>query len=219
MRTRRRWRRRRKAVFIKNLTKGVHTSVLSHFNHVQLCVTPWTVACQAPLSMALSRQEYSSGLPCPTPGDLPDPGIELTSLTFPPLAGKVFTTSTTWEALTNGAQITCTYCKQEPCDIGTTSILLLPLSHLSSTPTFFVSKFPPSSLLNFHFVFSLLPQRQRLTSGRHLICPEKVHMSSAHDIRHSLSGSCIWMWVLYQRDLLYWVKDSETHQDSLEVSD
>ena len=39
-------------------------------------VTPWTVACQAPLSMGFSRQEYWSGLPFPSPGDLPDPGIE-----------------------------------------------------------------------------------------------------------------------------------------------
>ena len=39
-------------------------------------VTPWTVACQAPLSMAFSRQEYWSGLPVPSPGDLPNPGIE-----------------------------------------------------------------------------------------------------------------------------------------------
>ena len=39
-------------------------------------VTPWTVACQAPLSMRFSRQEYWSGLPFPSPGDLPDPGIE-----------------------------------------------------------------------------------------------------------------------------------------------
>jgi len=38
-------------------------------------VTPWTVACQTPLSMELSRQEYWSGLPFPSPGDLPDPGI------------------------------------------------------------------------------------------------------------------------------------------------
>ena len=37
---------------------------------------PWTVACQAPLSMRFSRQEYRSGLPFPSPGDLPDPGIE-----------------------------------------------------------------------------------------------------------------------------------------------
>ena len=38
--------------------------------------TPWTVACQAPLSMGFSRQEYWSGLPFPSPGDLPDPGIK-----------------------------------------------------------------------------------------------------------------------------------------------
>ena len=42
--------------------------------------TQWTVACQAPLSMGFSRQEYWSGLPCPPPGDLPNPGIEATSL-------------------------------------------------------------------------------------------------------------------------------------------
>ena len=39
-------------------------------------VTPWTVACQAPLFMGFSRQEYWSGLPFPSPGDLPDPGIK-----------------------------------------------------------------------------------------------------------------------------------------------
>ena len=43
---------------------------------VQLFVTPWTVAHQAPPSMEFSRQEYWSGLPFPSPGDLPDPGIE-----------------------------------------------------------------------------------------------------------------------------------------------
>ena len=43
---------------------------------VRLFVTPWTVAHQALLSMEFSRQEYWSGLPCPSPGDLPDPGIE-----------------------------------------------------------------------------------------------------------------------------------------------
>ena len=43
---------------------------------VRLFVTPWTVACQAPLSMGFSRQEYWSGLPLPSPGELPDPGIE-----------------------------------------------------------------------------------------------------------------------------------------------
>ena len=50
--------------------------VLSSFSCVQLLVTPWTVAHQAPPSMGFSRQEYWSGVPCPSPGDLPDPGIE-----------------------------------------------------------------------------------------------------------------------------------------------
>ena len=45
-------------------------------SHVQLFATPWTVACQAPLSMGFLRKEYQSGLPFPSPGDLPDPGIE-----------------------------------------------------------------------------------------------------------------------------------------------
>ena len=45
-------------------------------SHVQLFVTPWTVALQAPPSMGFSRQHYWSGLPFPSPGDLPDPGIE-----------------------------------------------------------------------------------------------------------------------------------------------
>ena len=45
-------------------------------SHVQLFGTPWTVALQAPLFMGFSRQEYRSGLPFPSPGDLPDSGIE-----------------------------------------------------------------------------------------------------------------------------------------------
>ena len=51
-------------------------------NHVRLFVTPWTVAYQALLSMGFSRQEYWSGLPFPSPGDLPDPGIEPRSPTL-----------------------------------------------------------------------------------------------------------------------------------------
>ena len=56
--------------------------LLSHFSRVQLCATPRTAARQAPLSMGSSRQEYWSGLPCPSPGDLPDPGIEPRSPTL-----------------------------------------------------------------------------------------------------------------------------------------
>ena len=62
------------------------------FNCVQLFVTPWTVACQAPLSMEFSGQEYWSGLPFPTPGNLPHPGIETVSPASPALAGKFSTT-------------------------------------------------------------------------------------------------------------------------------
>ena len=58
---------------------------------VQLFATPWPVAHQTPLSMGFSRQEYSSGLPCPPPGDLPDPGIEPLSLMSPSLSGSFFT--------------------------------------------------------------------------------------------------------------------------------
>ena len=56
--------------------------------HIQLFATPWTVARQVPLSMGFSRQEYWTGLPFPTPGDLPDPGIESMS---PALVGRCFT--------------------------------------------------------------------------------------------------------------------------------
>ena len=59
---------------------------------VRLFVTLWTVACQTPLSMEFSKQEYWSELPFPSPGDLPDPGIKPTSLAPPALAGRFFTT-------------------------------------------------------------------------------------------------------------------------------
>ena len=70
--------------------------VLSHFSHVQLFATLWAVACQAPLSMGLSRKEHWSGLPCPPPEDLPEPEIKPASLMSPALAGRFFTTSTSW---------------------------------------------------------------------------------------------------------------------------
>ena len=72
--------------------------MLSCFSHVQLFVTLWTVACQAPLSTGFSRQEYWSGLPCPPPRDFPVPGFEPTSLMSPALASRFFITSATWEA-------------------------------------------------------------------------------------------------------------------------
>ena len=73
---------------------GLLASVLSYFSHVRLFVTLWTVAHQALLSMKFSRQEYWSGLPFPTSGELLDPGIKPAFLVSPALAGRFFTTST-----------------------------------------------------------------------------------------------------------------------------
>ena len=80
----------------------MYAGVLSHFSCVRLCMTSLTVARQAPLSMGISRQEYWSGLSHPPQEDLSDPGIEPMSLTSPALAGRFFTTSTTWEAQNKG---------------------------------------------------------------------------------------------------------------------
>ena len=69
-------------------------------SHIQLFVTPCTVACRAPLSMGFSKREYWGGLPFPTPGDLPDPGMEPVS---PALAGEFFPS----EAPGKPAWLTC----------------------------------------------------------------------------------------------------------------
>ena len=78
-----------------NLT---YAYMLSHFSCVRLFGTVWTIACQAPQSMGFSRHEYWSGLLCPSPGDLLDPGIQPVSLSSPALPGRFFTTNTTGEA-------------------------------------------------------------------------------------------------------------------------
>ena len=76
---------------------GLHwlkMSLLLLFSHQVVSdsfATPWTVAHQAPLFMGFPRQEYWSGLPFPTLGDLPNPGIKLTSLASLALAGGFFT--------------------------------------------------------------------------------------------------------------------------------
>ena len=72
--------------------------MLSHFSHVQLFASPWTIARQAPLFMGFSRQESWSELPCPPPGDLPDSGIEPEFLMSSALAACFFATSAPWEA-------------------------------------------------------------------------------------------------------------------------
>ena len=60
---------------LRNLLTDLHSEV-KWLDHVRLFVTPWTVAYKAPFSMEFSRQEYWSGLLFPSPGDLPNPGIE-----------------------------------------------------------------------------------------------------------------------------------------------
>ena len=84
--------------FISSLSLSrmcVRACMLSHFS-VWLFVTSWPVSWQTPLSMGLSMQEYWSGLPG-SPGDLPHPGTEPAYLPSPVLAGRFFTTSTSWE--------------------------------------------------------------------------------------------------------------------------
>ena len=79
------------------------------FPHLQKCVfvcaqscltpcNPMDYSLPAPLSMGFSRLEYWSGLPCPPPGELPNPGIKPVTLKSSALAGRFFTTSTSWEA-------------------------------------------------------------------------------------------------------------------------
>ena len=72
----------------------MYARVLSHFSRVRLFATLWTVARQAPLSTGFSRQESWSGLPCPPPGNLPNPGIKPASLTS---ADRFFTAGATWK--------------------------------------------------------------------------------------------------------------------------
>ena len=67
--------------------------MLSCFSCVRLCVTPRTADHQTPLTTGFLRQEYWSGLPCPPPGDLPNPRIKPVSLMSPALAGRFFATS------------------------------------------------------------------------------------------------------------------------------
>ena len=93
------WEQERTGVWVLNVPLSFPcVCMLSHFSHVPLFATSWTLAHQAPLSMGFPRQEYWSGLTCSPPGDLPNPGIELASPTSPALESRFFTTSATCEA-------------------------------------------------------------------------------------------------------------------------
>ena len=80
------------------VTLSLHCAcVLTCFSRVQLFATPWTVVHQAPLSMGFSKQEYWSRLPFPSPGDLPDAGIEPRSLMFPVLQADSLPVELSWK--------------------------------------------------------------------------------------------------------------------------
>ena len=72
-------------------SEPIYVVCVCMLSHVCLSATLWAVARQAPLSTGFSRQEYRSGLPFPSPGDFPHPGVEPASLVSPALAGRVFT--------------------------------------------------------------------------------------------------------------------------------
>ena len=83
-------------------------------SRVQLFVTPWTTAHQAPLSMEFSRQCYWSGLPFATPGDLPDPGIEPQTPASPALAGRFFTTASSGRVMLRRSLVVAQEPKETP---------------------------------------------------------------------------------------------------------
>ena len=104
----------------------IHVCILSCFSCVWLCVTLWTIAWQAPLSMGFSRHEYWSGVSCLPPGDLPHAGIEPASLSSPALARGFFTTNRhlgSPECICKYAQssIVCNHSKLETSQISINS--------------------------------------------------------------------------------------------------
>ena len=115
------------------------------FSRVQLFVSLWTMAPQAPLPMGLSRQEYWGGLPCPSPRHAPNAGIEPVSLVSSALTGRSFTTSATWEAhrvlyhsgnesyVHQQPEMSKSYVHQQPADSipnrQATKDKVLPMSH------------------------------------------------------------------------------------------
>ena len=80
----------------RRLSHHLLITIVSHFSHVWLFVTPWIVARQAPLFMGFSRQEHWSGLPFPSPGDLPNLGIKPHLLHLLHWQMSFFTTGATW---------------------------------------------------------------------------------------------------------------------------
>ena len=134
-------------------------------SHVWLSVTTWTVTCQAPLSMGLSRQAYCSGLPLPSPGDLPDPGIDAGS---PVLQANSLPSKLPWKH------------HQFSCSVMSNSLWLHGLQHTrlpcpSPTPRAYSSSSPLSWWSHPTISSSVVPFSSRLqsfpTSGSFSIMP------------------------------------------------
>ena len=123
----------------------VHAKLLQLY--LTLC-NPMDYNLQAPLFMGFSRQEYWRGLPCPSPGDLPNPGVEPMCLMSPALAGRFFTTSATWE-ISN-------------CVIQANTVLNLPQLNSSSLQEW--QKSAINLLLNsdYHMVYERLKEKRCL---------------------------------------------------------
>ena len=106
--------------------------VLSCFSCVWLFATLWTVAHQSPLSMGFFRKECWSGLPCPSPGDLPNRGTELASPALQAVSyitGELFTNRATWEApfipvclCAKSLQLYLTLCNPMDCSLPGSSV-------------------------------------------------------------------------------------------------
>ena len=106
--------------------RNSHNKPCQFFLHAQACPTlcnPMNIAYQAPLSMGFPRQEHWNGLPFPSPGDLPDPGIKPVPPASPELAGGFFTTWATWEAHVR--------CQKKNFIIPTATIYGLCLKHIT----------------------------------------------------------------------------------------
>ena len=126
-------------------------------SYVQLFVTPWTVAYQAPLSMGFSGQDYWSGLPFSFPGDLPNPGIEPTSLAPPTLAGGFLTTRATWE------------------DQHTSSVQSLSRVHLFETPWTAACQ-TSLSITNFQGLLKLMSFKSVMPTNHLILCHLLLHL-------------------------------------------
>ena len=137
---------------------GARVCVLRRFSSLHLCVTLWTVARQAPLSMGFPRQEYWSELLCPPAGNLPDPGIESSSLMPPALADRFFTTSASREAyiLLCISLNSCTVRRQRQGKNSVYSLTPSSVLHPCS-PLWWSGHFSPLPI-----IFSLLPQQLSL---------------------------------------------------------